>query len=153
MLDEMANQPGTYCLLFHARQAASVQVGRLGRLDIECGYYFYIGSAFGPGGVRARVRHHAAISHRPHWHLDYIRPALHLQTVWYSIDSTRYEHRWADNLRHTLSLTIPLIGLGASDCACDSHFFYTRMCPPGSSILNALTRHNKNMNIRFVDQI
>ncbi len=34
------------------------EMGRLGRFDIIPGYYAYVGSAFGSGGLPARLGHH-----------------------------------------------------------------------------------------------
>ena len=151
MLDEISRQPGTYLLHFYSDRPASITVGRLGSLALTTGYYFYVGSAFGPGGLRARLRHHYSISQKPHWHLDYIRPSLKLQQVWYSHDAVRYEHEWATILHEVSGLQIPLVGLGASDCRCCSHFFYTRARPDLSSILKALKKNNKMLNLSIVE--
>lgn len=153
MLDGISSQPGTYLLIFHTDRASSIKVGRLGQLELAGGYYFYVGSAFGPGGVRARVRHHHGVSKKPHWHLDYIRPSLHLQEVWYSIDAIRHEHDWAGNLCDVLHMQAPLAGLGASDCRCHSHFFYAGTRPDAPSILHALKKNNKPHNISIVEHI
>lgn len=151
MLDGISSQPGSYLLVFSSEQTVSIKVGRLGMIELDSGYYFYIGSAFGPGGVRARVRHHHGISKRPHWHLDYIRPSLSLLEVWYSVDVNRYEHEWANILHDTLQMQVPLCGFGASDCQCHSHFFFTRSRPDRSSILIALKKNNKNLNLSTVE--
>ena len=151
MLDKISNLPGTYLLNFYSEQRASVWVGRLGKLDLDIGYYIYIGSAFGPGGVRARVRHHHRISQKPHWHLDYIRPSLSLQAVWYSLDAIRYEHEWANILYSALNMHVPLVSLGATDCRCQSHFFYARSKPDRSSIINALNKNNTNLKLSTVE--
>ncbi len=44
----------------------------LGRVHIEKGYYIYVGSARGPGGVRARLRRHFSRDKKPWWHIDYL---------------------------------------------------------------------------------
>jgi len=43
------------------------------KLDLLPGYYIYIGSAFGPGGVRARMLRHLRADKPKHWHIDYLR--------------------------------------------------------------------------------
>ncbi len=153
MLDGIANKPGTYLLIFKCDQTSLIPVGRFGEINLVPGYYFYVGSAFGPGGVRARVRHHHGVSTKPHWHLDYIRPSLLLKEVWYSTDAIRYEHDWATYLDETLHMQAPVPGLGASDCRCHSHFYYTDAMPGQSSILNALNKNNKRLNISRVEII
>lgn len=148
--EEIPAQVGTYLLIFEARRRATPRVGRLGSLTLDPGYYFYIGSAFGPGGLRARVKHHSGISTKPHWHLDYIRPSLSLREVWYSIDAVRYEHVWAAVLGDALQMHIPLPGLGASDCRCESHFFYAKD-KPGRQALRAALQKNNNMSLMVQD--
>ena len=98
-----------------------VQIGKLGRLDVRPGFYVYVGSAFGPGGLKARIAHHAKISTRPHWHIDYLRSVLPLDEVWYSYDAKRHEHLWVDAFKRMKGVTLPMVGFGASDCSCKSH--------------------------------
>ncbi len=150
MLGEIPGQSGTYLLVFHADKSNTVAVGRLGQLDIVPGYYFYIGSAFGPGGLRARIRHHHAISTRPHWHLDYIRPSLDLLAIWYSPDELRYEHAWADSLYYTMQMRVPLSGLGSSDCRCESHFYFSTNKPDPNALQRALRNDNDNMILEMI---
>ncbi|MDH5178938.1 MAG: GIY-YIG nuclease family protein [Gammaproteobacteria bacterium] len=117
----LRSRPGTYLLLFENRRKQTVTIGRLGEHCLPVGFYCYIGSAFGPGGVRARVRHHLNMATKPHWHLDYVRPRLAFREVWCQYD-VRDEHNWA--LQTAANMTIPIPGFGAADCACNSHFFY-----------------------------
>ena len=64
---------GTYALLLAVERRRRITVGRLGALAAAAGCYVYIGSAFGPGGRRARLRHHLGVAQRLHWHIDYLR--------------------------------------------------------------------------------
>lgn len=121
---EMDAQPGSYALLLQADRRRIVQIGRLDQLAVEPGCYVYVGSALGPGGVRARVGHHVRLAARPHWHIDYLRRAAALRHVWYSYDSVRREHAWADIFAHMRGASIPLPGFGASDCACPAHLYF-----------------------------
>ena len=116
--------PGSYALILRAGRRQTVQVGRLGQLAVEPGCYVYVGSALGPGGVRARVGHHARLAARPHWHIDYLRRAATLRHVWYAYDAVRREHAWADIFAHLPGASIPLPGFGASDCACPAHLYF-----------------------------
>jgi len=69
----LSDEPGTYILILKSAVTRRVRVGRLGNLQLCPGYYVYIGSAFGPGGLRARIDHHQRLAKRPHWHIDYLR--------------------------------------------------------------------------------
>jgi len=57
----LKSQPGTYALIIQSDSKTCVQIGRWRQIDLEPGYYFYVGSAFGPGGTRARVLRHLHI--------------------------------------------------------------------------------------------
>ena len=52
--------PGSYVLVLRADLPARLAIGSLGELEIRPGYYLYTGSAFGPGGLRARAGRHLA---------------------------------------------------------------------------------------------
>ena len=56
-------KPGTYALILSCASNARIQVGRLGTMQLQCGYYVYLGSALGPGGLRARIAHHQKLVH------------------------------------------------------------------------------------------
>jgi Domain of unknown function DUF123 len=66
--------PGTYALVLRCSTTRTVRIGRIGTIRLMPGWYVYIGSAFGPGGLRARIGHHTARAARPHWHIDHLRP-------------------------------------------------------------------------------
>jgi Uri superfamily endonuclease len=110
-------------LILEASQAARISVGRLGELHIEPGWYAYVGSAFGPGGVAARCGHHREIARRPHWHIDYLRAVCELREIWFSHDPQRREHAWAELLQGSRGSRQPFAGFGATDCDCGSHLF------------------------------
>lgn len=141
----LQSTPGTYALILSAVADELVQIGRLGQLQVRAGFYVYVGSAFGPGGVRARVAHHSRGAARPHWHIDYLRVAAHLTTIWYTYDTRRREHQWAEVLQGTRGASIPLQRFGASDCPCASHLYFlsTRPSWPAfrSGIRNACRDH------------
>jgi Uri superfamily endonuclease len=139
----MQARPGTYALVLVSCSHQLIQIGKLGRLAVQSGYYVYVGSAFGPGGLKARIAHHVKISRRPHWHIDYLRSVLHLNQVWYTYDSKRQEHRWADLVRCLTGATIPIQGFGASDCSCKSHLFAFTAQPSIRSFRRRLCTHSK----------
>jgi Uri superfamily endonuclease len=126
----MRNSPGTYALIGACDTHQQVIIGKLGRLRVRPGYYVYIGSALGPGGLKARIAHHTRISVHPHWHIDYLRSVLRLKEVWYTVDAEPYEHRWAESISGLKGATQPIRGFGASDCSCTSHLFAFTDQPP-----------------------
>jgi len=49
---------GTYILIARVSQMKRLAIGSLGEFDIIAGFYAFVGSAFGSGGLRARIGHH-----------------------------------------------------------------------------------------------
>jgi Uri superfamily endonuclease len=122
-------QSGTYALLLSVASPVTVEVGALGAVTLPPGAFVYVGSAFGPGGLAARLRRHVQPEKAsPHWHVDYLRAALSLHGAWVSTDKQRHECAWAQSIARLESASIPLPGAGASDCDCTTHFF--RVAPP-----------------------
>ena len=120
--------PGTYALVLSAAACQKVAVGRLGTLTAEPGFYLYVGSALGPGGLAARVGRHCRREKTLRWHVDYLRTVTRIVEVWYATGKSHRECRWAAALGRMPRASVPLVGFGASDCRCPSHllFFSTR---------------------------
>lgn len=132
---------GTYALLLSSPGNRLVQVGQLGQLHVRRGFYVYIGSAFGAGGVRARVAHHCRPATRRYWHIDYLKEVTQLTEVWWTHDPVRQEHQWAVLFEHLRGSSIPLPGFGASDCGCASHLFFFTASPSFSIVRQKWERH------------
>lgn len=124
----MKSEPGTYALILRSRSPVKAQIGRLLQIDLELGYYIYVGSAFGPGGVQARVLRHCRRRKLHHWHIDYLSEFLSPHGAWYSHDISRLEHQWAEVL-FDMSGMSSIQGFGCSDCKCSSHLFHTSTAP------------------------
>lgn len=120
----MNSKSGTYALLMQSEMSTRAQIGRWGYLDVRPGYYIYVGSALGPGGLLARVSRHCRNLKSKHWHIDYLREFTIVVSVWYRHSPIRLEHRWARAVAQ-LSGTEPVKGFGCSDCSCQSHLFFS----------------------------
>ena len=125
----MHSQPGTYALIFSASSFRQIEIGKLGTIDLIPGFYIYVGSAFGSGGLKARIDHHRKRSGRPHWHLDYLGPFVNLIEIWYTYDPVHREHQWARIISSTRGTSVPLDGFGSSDCRCRAHLFFRHTKP------------------------
>ncbi|GMQ77097.1 MAG: hypothetical protein BMS9Abin01_2409 [Gammaproteobacteria bacterium] len=123
-IDSLQEGAGTYALILRSHSKATTQVGRWGRINLEMGHYIYIGSAFGPGGVQARVSRHFRKEKRKHWHIDYLREFMIPVGAWYTLDCKRLEHIWARALAEMSGISC-IQRFGCSDCNCHSHLFYT----------------------------
>jgi len=126
----MTDAPGTYALLLRAGEERIIEVGALGAMPVRPATYIYVGSAFGPGGLRARVGRHARGDGALHWHVDYLRAVTALEAVWYTHDTERRECTWAAALRALSGATVPRDGFGTSDCNCPAHLARFASAPP-----------------------
>ncbi len=142
----LKNEPGTYAIVLKSNEDQEIHIGKLGKVNIHDGYYVYVGSAFGPGGIKTRVGHHAAITNKPHWHMDYLRKATELIEVWYTYGKTRYEHIWADALQLCHGASIPFPGFGSSDCQCISHLIFFKTMPSYRQFIKLILEQEKISN-------
>jgi Uri superfamily endonuclease len=140
----MTKEPGTYALLLRASSAQSVEVGALGSMAVDPGWYVYVGSAFGSGGLQARVERHVRGDGALHWHVDYLRAATDLEAVWYTHDEARRECAWATCLRERVGAQVPLAGFGASDCDCEAHLTAFEAPPSLRGVRAALHAQHPN---------
>ena len=115
---------GTYALALFCSQNSLLKVGRRREMHVEAGFYVYIGSAFGSGGLSARLSRHFRHAKSKHWHIDYLREITTPLFAWVSYAPIRLEHRWAEQVSKQPAFTaIPRFG--CSDCRCLSHLFFT----------------------------
>jgi Uri superfamily endonuclease len=127
----LPNLPGVYALQLHLAQPARLVVGKLGVFHLRPGEYVYVGSAQGPGGLRARLGRHLHGGGSPHWHIDALRQVCQVRYFLCRMNSTGAEPavgtplecRWSQGLAAYPGATIPIPGFGASDCrqGCAAH--------------------------------
>lgn len=133
-IKDLKSESGTYVLVLKNDTRNAVKVGKWGQLELEPAIYIYIGSAFGPGGIRARIRRHVRTDKRHHWHIDYVRVFMKPVSVWACYATERQEHRWAGILNRSPAFKA-IAGFGCSDCSCDAHFFMADIFPEFRKIL------------------
>ncbi len=136
MIPELA---GTYALMLHLPRRVEITVGRLGRFEFPSGWYVYLGSARGPGGLAARVARHRRSSKSLHWHVDYLRRRARPVGVWYALGDERRECAWAEALSSLEGASLPVDGFGASDCRCPAHLVHFEALPDRARIVEALS--------------
>ncbi|WP_302082053.1 GIY-YIG nuclease family protein [Salinibaculum rarum] len=114
---------GTYTLLVELLETTTAEVGALGTLTFDPGWYAYTGSALGTGGF-SRVQRHRELAagerDTRHWHVDYLLslPDASIDTVVTS-SGVDIECSTAGALDGA-----PVPDFGCSDCGCDSHLHY-----------------------------
>ncbi|MEE4604421.1 MAG: GIY-YIG nuclease family protein [Desulfobacteraceae bacterium] len=116
-------------MVFKTERNKRLVIGKLGILNLQPGYYVYVGSAFGPGGLKARIGHHRKTFSRPHWHIDYLSEYLSPVEVWYTFDAAHREDHWSQVLAGIRGASIPLPGFGSTDCRCMSHLYFFSVRP------------------------
>jgi Uri superfamily endonuclease len=140
-------QTGHYVLLLYLPQDEELTVGKLGTFTFPAGWYTYVGSAFGAGGIMGRLKHHLKLAERPHWHIDYFRQAAHLMEIWLSPDSEKHEEEWVDVVLSIPGAIIPVDGFGASDSNQDSHLVYFDVQPLMDDFVIALRHRFPGANV------
>ncbi len=113
---------GTYILTLEVVEPATVRVGANGDRLFVPGIYLYIGSALGPGGLRARLGRHFSREKRCRWHVDYLVTQAVVRGAFYRNDGVRRECSWAHWFACHTEQTVS--SFGASDCSCSSHLFF-----------------------------
>lgn len=124
---------GSYLLWLYLRRGHEIEIGKLGAQHFSRGWYFYCGSAFGAGGLRARLNHHCGVSQRPHWHIDYLKVRAELRYVWFC-RGVNLEHDWSRLLSALPGAIMPVSGFGSSDCHCSSHLVYLPRKPQSKKL-------------------
>ncbi len=125
--------PGSYLLLFHIKRPLVAEVGRLGVLTLVPGSWIYAGSAWGSGGLRARLTRHFRSCKRPHWHIDALSRQLSPVAALAEFQSgqalrlMRLECVWTQALLAHPLFSAPLSGFGSSDCrsGCPAHLIHS----------------------------
>ncbi len=115
--------PGDYLLIFESGAETVLQVGKLGMVTLPAGCYAYVGSAHGPGGLRARLERHLRPAKIRHWHIDALPHERGPDRIFFRADPSRQECAWVRALLALPGATAPIRGFGSSDCraGCPAH--------------------------------
>ncbi len=116
---------GTYILIIYNEKKQKIEIGNIGLITFDKGYYCYVGSAL--QNLSKRIERHKRKNKRFHWHIDYF------------LDKTKIykalEIRGVDKLECEIALSLQKISdgsinnFGSSDCNCFSHLFYFKENP------------------------
>lgn len=105
---------GTYVLVFDL--GAPVE----NKLGVFSGRYCYVGSAMGPGGLRARLARHLRKAKPLQWHIDSLTSSEGFRPI------SVYAASGVPECRVALGLSSQFDGhprFGCSDCKCPTHLF------------------------------
>ncbi|HOU14469.1 MAG TPA: GIY-YIG nuclease family protein [Anaerolineae bacterium] len=98
-------------------------IGALGVWTLPAGLYLYVGSAWGAGGLAARVNRHLRGGAVRRWHIDYVRVWAQPVAVWLA-PHEHCECVWARHLVDAQDACVIVPRFGASDCRCPAHLLY-----------------------------
>ncbi len=120
---------GVYALVLRLEGREEITIGRLGKFAFPAGYYLYVGSALGSGGLEARLARHRRRHKKLHWHIDYLLEYAQVVEVWSVASPDRRECLWALAAQLLPGSEMPVPGFGSSDCRCPSHLIYVTRKP------------------------
>ncbi|MFN2283508.1 MAG: GIY-YIG nuclease family protein [Anaerolineae bacterium] len=119
----LTTAPGTYAIGLRIPAVVHCTIGALGDWTLPAGLYCYVGSAWGSGGLAARVRRHLRGGTVRRWHVDYVRACATPIAMWLA-PYDRCECAWAAYLLESQEVRVIVPRCGASDCRCAAHLLY-----------------------------
>ncbi len=115
--DRIPVLPGAYLLLVEVPQVARVKLPNRPRARLVPGRYIYAGSAYGPGGLKARVSRHMRRAKRCCWHIDQLTKIGNVLGVWAFPGGIE-----CDLVEMNSAVPVPIVEFGSTDCKrCRSH--------------------------------
>jgi Uri superfamily endonuclease len=109
--------PGAYLLLIELREVIFVWLPNKPSVTLAPGRYIYAGSAYGPGGLKARVSRHMRRAKARRWHIDQLTETGNV--IGASVFPGAIE---CDLVDMYSALSTPIAGFGSTDCKrCHSH--------------------------------
>jgi Uri superfamily endonuclease len=111
---------GAYALILRLEKEAAIDLPRLSPAPIAPGWYLYAGSAYGPGGLRARLARHFRPAKKLHWHIDRLT-SIYAPAAALSVPGGD-ECAVVSELIASGTFRFAFAGFGATDCRqCKSH--------------------------------
>jgi sugar fermentation stimulation protein A len=118
-VNQEAKDRGSYLLILNLKRKKKINVGRLGEVSFEKGFYIYVGSAM--ANLTKRMERHRHMIKQHHWPIDELRAAAEFYSILAIRSSTRLECEIAKAISSIAEWTIP--GFGCTDCSCGTHLF------------------------------
>ena len=110
---------GSYTLIIQMKSDKIIQIGKLGNLNFNKGYYIYVGSAM--NSLKARINRHISKEKKIYWHIDYLLAHSKIKKIVFAETAKKIECELVHNLGSLDSIPY----FGSSDCQCKSHLFYS----------------------------
>jgi len=140
LLDVLPTYKGSYIIVTGVFRAFEKDVGAMGRIRFNKGFYYYTGSALGKGGIRKRVTRYLVLNNKIpfeksgmkrtpniHWHIDYLLSERDSTITSMFFSSKLTECGLVNDIKNHTVTTVPIPGFGSSDCrnGCPAHLLYS----------------------------
>lgn len=124
-IEKALKDKGVYIIISELPQNSVINIGSLGNIEFQKGFYVYVGSA--KKGLMSRIKRHKGNVKKVYWHIDYF---LKKARVIKDIAIITEEELECELSRRILSFSEGFIqDFGCSDCKCRSHLFYFKYNP------------------------
>jgi Uri superfamily endonuclease len=115
--ETLPRAPGAYALLIELAEPLDVRLRGQPAISLTPGRYLYCGSAYGPGGLRARIGRHMRRDKAQRWHVDQLTGAGDVTGAFVFPGGNE-----CSLVAALAELPIAIPGFGSSDCrSCASH--------------------------------
>ena len=120
MDEPVPSETGAYMLIIELTASLALDVASLPRAWLAPGRYAYCGSAYGPGGLKARIGRHLRQGKALRWHVDRLTAAGRI--VDFRAVPGGCECDLLARVLEVPGASVPVPGFGATDCrACPAH--------------------------------
>jgi Uri superfamily endonuclease len=108
---------GTYIFFSLLRSTATIRINQSGKTHrFQRGWYAYIGSAFGRGGLKSRLNRHYQGHGKGPWQIDFFRQGVHPHgRAWVSYQDRSLEAQWSAVFQLMTGVSVPVTNFGNSD--------------------------------------
>ncbi|MBY9001934.1 MAG: GIY-YIG nuclease family protein [Candidatus Heimdallarchaeota archaeon] len=115
---------GTYLLYIQVSEILLITIKER-KIPIEEGYYLYVGSAYGSGGLASRLHRHLRKKKKNHWHIDKITTSTKTSINGILVLAEQKVECTLSKILSGIENVIAIKEFGNSDCKknCMSHFF------------------------------
>jgi Uri superfamily endonuclease len=111
---------GAYIVCLQLAVDVEINLPRLPSSRLAPGWYVYVGSAWGSGGIRSRLKRHFKRAKSVHWHIDRLTVNTDRIAALALVDCSECD--LVDKLLRSNRFTVAMAGFGNSDCRqCESH--------------------------------
>ncbi len=116
----LTEKKGAYLLFIELAVPLQLALPMRPPTTLPPGRYAYAGSAYGPGGLRARIARHLRKDKTQRWHIDRLTAAGDVIAVQVEVGGS--ECALFEDLRARAGASVPVPRFGSSDCRrCPAH--------------------------------